>query len=52
MLNLDNPERCPVWLFKLYQSMCPKQRPANAFYLQPLVSMERLLVLCYTSWAQ
>lgn len=31
-----NPERCPVRLFQLYQSMCPKQRPAYAFYLQPL----------------
>ena len=34
--NSANPARCPVRLFKLYNSLCPKDRPADAFYLQPL----------------
>lgn len=34
--NSENPSRCPVRLFKLYNSLCPKDRPADAFYLQPL----------------
>ena len=34
--NTDNPERCFVWLFKLYTSMCPAKPPENAFYLKPL----------------
>ena len=29
--NTDNPARCPVWLFKLYNSLCLKDRPADAF---------------------
>ncbi len=33
--NLNNSERCPVSLFK-YQSLYPKERPANAFYRKPL----------------
>ena len=34
--NPTNPERCFVELFKLYQKMCPANRPKEAFYLQPL----------------
>ena len=34
--NTDNPARCPVRPFKLYTSICPKDRPADVFYLQPL----------------
>lgn len=34
--NPDNPARCFVRLFKLYQSLLPKDRPKNAFYFQPL----------------
>ena len=34
--NPKNPDRCFVELFKLYQRMCPVNRPGNAFYLQPL----------------
>lgn len=34
--NEENPVRCPVRLFKLYNKLCPKDRPENAFYLQPL----------------
>ena len=30
------PSRCFVQLFKLYHSVCPKERPKNAFYLTPL----------------
>ena len=34
--NEKNPSRCYVQLFKLYHSVCPKERPKNAFYLTPL----------------
>ena len=34
--NPSNPDRCLVELFKLYQSLCPSDRPKDAFYLQPL----------------
>ena len=34
--NSANPSRCPVWLFKLYKSLCPQVPKENAFYLQPL----------------
>ena len=32
----ENPERCFVRLFKLYQSMCPPDASPHALYLQPL----------------
>ncbi len=34
--NQTNPARCPVRFFKLYNSLCPENRPPDAFYLQPL----------------
>ena len=34
--NRSNPTRLFVELFKLYQSLCPLDRPKGAFYLQPL----------------
>lgn len=34
--NPGNPARCFVRLFKLYQSLLPKDRPNNVFYFQPL----------------
>ena len=34
--NSADPSRCPVRLFKLYKSLCPKDLKENAFYLQPL----------------
>ena len=34
--NQENPEKCLVRLFKLYQSKCPPDRPDGAFYLKPL----------------
>ena len=34
--NTSNPKRCFVYIFKTYMSRCPVDRPANAFYLQPL----------------
>ena len=34
--NLDNPSRCFVRIFKKYNSLCPPDRPHNAFYLSPL----------------
>ena len=33
-LNPENPQRCFVELFKI--SLCPHDRPSNAFYLSPL----------------
>ena len=34
--NTTTPSRGPVRLFRLYNNLCPKDRPENAFYLQPL----------------
>ena len=34
--NPQNPSRCFVRLFKLYQKLLPKNRPDNVFYFQPL----------------
>ena len=34
--NQENLSRCFVRLFKLYNSVCPRDRPRNVFYLQPL----------------
>ena len=34
--NEENPDRCFVRVFKLYNSLCPENRPKNAFYLKPL----------------
>ena len=32
----DEPERCPVRLYKEYMAHVPKDAPANSFYLRPL----------------
>ena len=34
--NPTNPDRCFVRLFKLYQSVLPKNRPNDSFYFHPL----------------
>ena len=34
--NTRCTDRCPVKLFKLYVSLCPKNRPPGALYLKPL----------------
>ena len=34
--NTDNPQRCLIRLYKLYQTTCPGDRPDGAFYLKPL----------------
>ena len=34
--NIDNPSRCFIRLYKLYQSKCPPNHTKNAFYLRPL----------------
>ena len=35
-VNVENPDRCLVLLFKLYNSRCPANRPDDAFYLRPI----------------
>ena len=35
--NTQNPKRCLVRLYQKYNSLCPHDRPDNAFYLTPLV---------------
>ena len=34
--NVENPRRCFVRLYKLYNSLCPVDRPPGSFYLLPL----------------
>ena len=34
--NEQDPRRCFVRLYKLYNSKCPEDRPPNALYLTPL----------------
>jgi len=34
--NLENPKKCFVLLYMLYNSHCLSDRPSNSFYLQPL----------------
>ena len=34
--NLEDPSRCFVRIFKMYNSLCPPDRPHDAFYLSPL----------------
>jgi hypothetical protein len=34
--NLQNPNRCPVQILKLYISKCPPEAMEKAFYLKPL----------------
>ena len=34
--NTTNPDRCFIHIYKTYMSKCPSDRPAGAFYLQPL----------------
>ena len=34
--NTTNPDRCFIHIYNTYMSKCPSDRPAGAFYLQPL----------------
>ena len=38
--NEEDPSRCFVRLYKLYNSKCPEDRPPNAFYLTPLPKLK------------
>ena len=31
LANLENPKRCFVWLYKLYNSLCPPDHPSFLF---------------------
>ena len=33
--NTDDPRKCIVRLYKIYNSKCPRNRPDAAFYLHP-----------------
>ena len=52
--NSQDPRKCLVHLYKLYNSKCPVTRPNNAFHL--MQTKERtnkgLLVLDHSSWTQ
>ena len=40
--NCENPSRCLISLYKLYNSLCPKNRPAHSFfYLTPLAKPKK-----------
>ena len=39
--NVDNPSQCFVQLFKLYNQLCPMERPSHAFYLVPLKNLTK-----------
>ena len=39
--NNDEPERCPVHLYKEYITHVPKDAPANSLYLRPLKESKR-----------
>jgi Domain of unknown function (DUF3504) len=36
---IDCPARCPVRIYELYNSLCPPNRPDDAFYLRPLTNV-------------
>ena len=39
--NCENPSRCLISLYKLHNSLCPKNRPAHSFYLTPLAKLKK-----------
>ena len=39
--NCENPSRCLISLYKLYNSLCPKNRLAHSFYLTPLAKPKK-----------
>ena len=42
----ETPERCPVRLYLFYNSVCPTDRPHDAFYLRPLVKFTKEKWFC------
>ena len=51
--NTENPNRCFIRLFKLYNELCPVDHPNDSFLFGPIEEIKaRLLVLTITSWAQ
>ena len=43
--NTQNPIRCLIHLYQQYNSLCPHDRPDNAFYLTSLVSLKKTVGL-------
>jgi len=39
--NVQNPKRCLIHLYQVYNSLCPHDHPDNAFYLTPLTSPKK-----------
>ena len=51
--NCENPSRCLISLYKLYNSLCPKNRPAHSLLLlqsRKRIAGTKLLLLGMANW--
>ena len=48
--NLEQPKHCFVRLFKLYNSLCPKNHAPDSLYLQPLLTLRIVCSKFYQSF--